>query len=380
MLFRSHLIRDIIIKPRAPKWERRFLMKKEAEEYFVIHNSRRHPAIKKYHKSRHFLKWSIKLLVPDFLIGHPNLWDNLKILRKHPQFKPLRMALIAWMIFSITAGGLGIYSIKYAVKTFAATIADDTQAEFDAGTYSDTQWDGTNNWVELDATGLTNGSGNYTSSVKDGGGNSTWNSIAWAPERPVGKELPDNAVSETAYNTGNANMTGNVLLMHMNEASGTIEDTSGNGNNGTAVGNPNYGATGKFNTAMSFEGGNEGINLGNDASINPTEMTLSAWLYLDGGNSNFGAILTRWTNGNAYFIGTNPNSEAVAIYFSSGLRYTTPALPTGEWVHLVVTNDGAGNTLSYYQNGAYVGGAASGRAISSSTSVSMGGISPCSDT
>ena len=36
------------------------------------------------------------------------------------------MALAAWMIFSITTGGLGIYSIKYAVKVFAASPITDT--------------------------------------------------------------------------------------------------------------------------------------------------------------------------------------------------------------------------------------------------------------
>ena len=72
---------------------------------------------------------------------------------------------------------------------------DDTQVEFDAGAYNATQWDGVNNWLELDATGLTNGSGDYTSSVKDAGSVSSWDSIAWTPQRPTGKELSDNAPS-----------------------------------------------------------------------------------------------------------------------------------------------------------------------------------------
>ncbi|MDP3899451.1 MAG: hypothetical protein Q8Q23_00010, partial [bacterium] len=158
--------------------------------------------VKRSYKAKRFLRWATKLLVPDFLIGHPNLWDNLKTLRKHPHFKPLRMALVAWLLFSITSGGVGIYSIQQAVRVSADTLADDTQAEFDAGTYSDTQFDAGNSWVELDATGLTNGSGNYTSSVKDAGGSSSWDTIAWVPERPTGKELPDSAASETAYNSG----------------------------------------------------------------------------------------------------------------------------------------------------------------------------------
>lgn len=123
---KRYIIRDIIIKPRCPKWERQYLGKKQAEEYFALHNSERHPLVKKYHKANHFLKWSIKLLVPDFLIGHPNLWDNLKTLRKHPQFHPLRMALVAWLIFSVTFGGLGIYSLQHTVKILAASPVTDT--------------------------------------------------------------------------------------------------------------------------------------------------------------------------------------------------------------------------------------------------------------
>lgn len=72
------------------------------------------------------MKWAIKLIVPDFLIGHPNLWDNLKTLRKHPQFKSLRMALLAWMLFIIIMGGAGIYSLNQAVRVFAASPATDT--------------------------------------------------------------------------------------------------------------------------------------------------------------------------------------------------------------------------------------------------------------
>ena len=103
-----------------PEWQREELLKKEAEEYFAIHASNRHPLVKKCQKSKHFLKWAIKLLVPDFIIGHPNLWDNLKILRRHPQFKPLRMAILTWMMFSLSVVSLGIYSLTISPSTRAA--------------------------------------------------------------------------------------------------------------------------------------------------------------------------------------------------------------------------------------------------------------------
>jgi len=124
---RINIIRDIVIKPRTPKWERHYLEKKEAEEYLLLYRDNVcHPVVRKAEKAWHFLKWSIKLLVPDFLIGHPNLWDNLKTLRKHPQFHPLRMALVAWVIFALAFGTMGIYSLQHAVKLLAASPVTDT--------------------------------------------------------------------------------------------------------------------------------------------------------------------------------------------------------------------------------------------------------------
>ncbi|MDO9579760.1 MAG: FISUMP domain-containing protein [Bacteroidales bacterium] len=124
---KRYLVRDVIIKPRMPKWERDFLIKKEAEEYLMLcRDGACHPVVKRVKKARHFMKWAVKLIVPDFLVGHPNLWDNLKTLRKHPNFKPLRMALAAWLIFSITFGSLGIYSLQHAVKILAASPVTDT--------------------------------------------------------------------------------------------------------------------------------------------------------------------------------------------------------------------------------------------------------------
>src|SRR3989344_1739551 len=74
---KKQLIRDVIIKPRTPKWERSYLEKKQAEEYLMIcRDGACHSAVKRVKKARHFMKWAVKLIVPDFLIGHPNLWDN----------------------------------------------------------------------------------------------------------------------------------------------------------------------------------------------------------------------------------------------------------------------------------------------------------------
>lgn len=108
------------IKKHLTLAEREALIIQEAKEYFGIHHSAKHPVAKKYHKSKLFLKWTVKLLAPDFLVGHPNLWDNMKTLAKNPRFKPFRMALAAWLIFSLTIGSSGIYAFTHAPKAEAS--------------------------------------------------------------------------------------------------------------------------------------------------------------------------------------------------------------------------------------------------------------------
>ena len=75
------------------------------------------------------------------------------------------------------------------------SIVDDTQAEFDVGTYSDTQYDASNSWLELTAAGQSAGSGTYSSQVFDVGTSASWDDLTWVPQRPTGKELPNNGVS-----------------------------------------------------------------------------------------------------------------------------------------------------------------------------------------
>ena len=147
-----------------------------------------------------------------------------------------------------------------------------SQSNFDEGTYSNTLWNGS-------AVILNSGqsSGNYISKVFDAGSTATWNNLSWV-SNAIG-ELPGKGATETAFGNGNANMAGNVLLMHMNEASGTITDSSGLENNGTQSGGVTYGTTGKLNTAIGFDGTNDRIDIFNSQSLNITgAITIEAWV------------------------------------------------------------------------------------------------------
>ncbi|MFH1292336.1 MAG: LamG domain-containing protein [bacterium] len=159
----------------------------------------------------------------------------------------------------------------------SVSFVDDIQTEFDSGTYSSTQWDGTNTWVEL-TTGAS--TGNYISSIKDSGSASTiWTSLAWTPQRPSYKELPNSMGVESVYGSGNVNMTGNILLFHFNDGVGvtSFSDSSGNSNNGSCSGDacPTYSSSGKLNGGFVFDSVDDYIDI---SPSNPaTAVAVTAW-------------------------------------------------------------------------------------------------------
>ena len=131
---------------------------------------------------------------------------------------------------------LGIFSIcLFDVLSSASTFIDTTQADFDGGTYNNTEYNISGVFVQL------------STNESD-------------------KELPNNQEVETFY--GGINMTGNVLLMHFNNDSNFAEndslvyDFSGNQNNGTCSGAtcPTFNLSGgKFAVAFEFDGSDDYI-------------------------------------------------------------------------------------------------------------------------
>ncbi|HDH31647.1 MAG TPA: hypothetical protein ENH26_02640, partial [Candidatus Wolfebacteria bacterium] len=226
--------------------------------------------------------------------------------------------------------------------------------------YSGTQWDGTNSWVELSNPPT---SGDYTSSIKDVVGSATWDSIAWIPERPTGKELPNSGNSETAYNTGNANMTGNVLLYHMNESSGTITDTSGLGNNGTYNG-ALYSQTGKLNTAIGFDGVND-YTIKNPINNFPTTViTVEFWMNSsDTTNSGTPISYASSASDNDFLIYNYNNFSIYRGGTTTG--GTSVSANDGNWHHIAVTWRGSDGQVKIYKEGseAYSGTLATGTSI-----------------
>lgn len=150
--------------------------------------------------------------------------------------------------------------------------------------------------------------------------------------------------------------TGLVGHWEMDEGhGGQVRDKSGNGNHGTI-----YGATWGDNSpewvddvsggALEFDGVDDYVNCGNDASLNITDaITIEAWVK-PGSLPGNGALPNRIVHHNGKFslyIGgsENPNGGACPVLYlygssSSQLNGNTP-LEIGKWVHLVGVFNGA---------------------------------------
>ncbi len=231
---------------------------------------------------------------------------------------------------------------------------DDTAAEFNAGVHSNTQWN-VNGWVDLTPAGKTAGLGQYTSSVKDARSSTTWTNFGWAPKSPYQKELPNNGGTDSGYDSGNLNMNGNVLLMHLNESSGTLLDSSGQSNNGANQG-ATYGAGGRYNTAIQFNGSTNYIDIPNSTSLNPTsEITLEAWVkwnIVPSSGNGWAQIIDK-NSDNGYQIQHSSNNSAFefALQTTSARTYiiggTSPV--QGVWYHVVGVYNGS--TIRIFVNG-----------------------------
>jgi len=226
--------------------------------------------------------------------------------------------------------------------------SDDSSAGFGGGTYVETQWNGTSIWLELTAAGLAGGAGDFTSRVIDSGGTNSWTQLDWQPQRPLYKELLSNAAIETAYSEGNVSMSGNVLLMHLNETSGTsFTDVSGAGNNGSCTNCPSPGVTGKLNTALDFGGSNR-VDISESTAMNFTSaVSYGAWFNADSFDSWAGVLsrMQSWPNGYNLQVG---NSNRIACGW--GQYTTSDSMPvTGQWYHAVCVYDGT--QMRLYVNG-----------------------------
>jgi hypothetical protein len=168
--------------------------------------------------------------------------------------------------------------------------------------------------------------------------------------------------------------SGLVAAYGFNEGKGTtVTDASGNGNTGTIT-NATW-TTGKFGSALLFNGTNALVTILDAASLHlTTAMTLEAWV-------NPGTVTSQWRDviykGNDnYFLEATSNKSVPAGSGTFGtanvVTYGTTALPQNAWSHLALTYDGA--TLRLYVNGVQVSSQArTGNILTSTNPLQIGG-------
>jgi|GEM_PF-3663435 len=157
---------------------------------------------------------------------------------------------------------------------------------------------------------------------------------------------------------------GLVLDLHFEENSGnTTYDASGHGNDGTLYNGsvscyngdcPTW-TTGKFGSALSFDGENDYVDCGNDTSLDITdEITIEAWVYplRTGINEDF--VTKRVADSDAAYrsyslLQRTTNDFQFRIGTETTWGYASTSAVKNQWVHLVGTYDGS--QIIIYKNG-----------------------------
>jgi PKD repeat protein len=138
------------------------------------------------------------------------------------------------------------------------------------------------------------------------------------------------------------NETGLVGSWHLDETSSPLNDSSGNGNDGTASGGPTYGVSGMFGKAMDFDGVNDYVNVSDSDELDVSRVTLSAWVKVDSWGSGAPRIVDK------------DSSYRLILNNQGGFRFevngpwcsiTKTGFSTGIWYHVAGTYDGSNTKL-----------------------------------
>jgi len=169
-------------------------------------------------------------------------------------------------------------------------------------------------------------------------------------------------------NTVKAQIPTNGLVAYY-PFSGNAKDSSGNGNNGTV-----NGATlttdrfGNANSAYSFNGNGNYIEIPNSQTLNPTsEISVSAWVYLNKYVDNQNFVSKAFTSQSLPYIsyslkmggpenGLDPNNKAQFHLSINGVRtyiQSKDSIPILKWNLITGTYDG--NLMKIYINGIFEG-------------------------
>ncbi len=151
---------------------------------------------------------------------------------------------------------------------------------------------------------------------------------------------------------------GIVAYWDFNETSGeTASDVSGNGHDGTLMGDPKWTNDGYFGGAIEFDQVGDEVNVPYHADLNQETFTISAWANVEPGSAGHRAVVSSRdeppTSG--YIFYAEPDNHTWQFWTGDGGWNSVqgPAVNFGEWDHLAGTY--ADGTQKFYINGELAG-------------------------
>jgi|GEM_PF-2168548 len=179
----------------------------------------------------------------------------------------------------------------------------------------------------------TNGNHTITAIARDAAGNTT-------------------SSSNVQVTVSNFTATDLVAAYGFNENSGlTVNDNSGNGNNGALANGPLWSATGRFGSALQFDGVDDLVNIADANSLDLTNgMTLEAWvnpsdlvgyktiLCKDRNTTAFNYLLS--ANNNAANVNNQKPNSRIRVGTTNKTVTGTSKIPLNEWTHVACTYNG----------------------------------------
>ena len=235
---------------------------------------------------------------------------------------------------------------------------DNLPTGFGGGMTANVAWDASNQWLALAGVAV----GAFTSRVIDAGIVADWDTLSWVPYLPYGKEFRDSGFADFGYpgleeetsqrpdiiilhhpDEGGfgKGRSGVTFLMHLNDEPATngavIEESSGLDNSGllvTGEGVVDKAVTGKFFTAINFDGTDDHVTTSNSVFVADSSNqahTALAWV-----KTAVGGTIVSQSNGgssNDFWLGIVSNRLMYAK--NRGITITsTQMIADSAWHHV----------------------------------------------